>query len=105
MAAKTVQNIIADIDAYMTSHGLPASRWYVGITADIDKRLFGDHNVLRNGPNGPRAIWIWREALTHLGARTVETAYHDVGCAGGPGGGDRNSVFVYAYAITATTVE
>ena len=88
---------MADINAHMQRAGVANSRWYVGITKDIQGRLFEAHRVTN--------WYIYRQAITHVEARAIETAYHDAGCKGGPGGGDDSAVFVYAYIITEETVQ
>lgn len=84
----------------MRSSGIPSNRWYVGVTSDVEQRLFGDHNVSKQ--NG---LWIWRQCASASAARTLEDAYHKAGCKGAGGGGDDYSKFIYAYVITPTTVE
>jgi len=96
----TRQQIIADIDAHIKKQGGQYSSWYVGITADIEERVYGEHKVPREGH------WrIHREADSAAISRAVEKAFLDAGCKGGPGGGDDSAVWVYAYLITANTVE
>jgi hypothetical protein len=101
MAILTKQQIVADIDSHIRNRGTHRySEWYVGIAADAQERLFTDHNVSRE--NGH---WIYRQAQNDDAAREAETEFHDKGCMGGSGGGDENTVFVYAYRITQTTKE
>ena len=95
-----VSTITAEIDAYIRSSGVGYARWYVGVTSDIEKRMFGDHNVSKE--NG---WWVYRTAPDSKTAREIEAAFHDAGCKGAGGGGDRAAVVVYAYLITSTTVE
>ncbi|HKW57505.1 MAG TPA: hypothetical protein VJN42_09120 [Candidatus Acidoferrum sp.] len=90
----------SEIDAYIAKSGIPNSRWYVGITSDIQERLFGYHNVPRKN-----AWWIHRPCTSAAEARELEAAYHRAGCQGAGGGGDADSVYIYAYVITPTTVE
>ena len=89
--------IIAQIDAHMKQSGVPNANWYVGIAADREARLFADHCVDRN-----KGTWIYRQAATDAATRSIEDAYHAAGCDDGSGGGDRTSVFVYAYVKTRT---
>lgn len=98
MTSYTARQIIADIDAYMTSVGGRASDWYVGIASDPEARLFNDHGVARVGGN-----WIWRRAISSDAAREVEKAYLDTGHDGGPGGGDSSTDCVYAYRKASGT--
>jgi len=96
----TAQQIINDINAYMKQVGGIYSGWYVGIATDAKQRLFVDHNVSEQ--NG---AWIYRQATSSAVARSVEKAYLDAGCTGGPGGGDSGTDYVYAYKKTSTTRE
>ena|SRR6266481_4825672 len=89
----------SEIDAYIQQSGFTNNRWYVGITSDVHARLFGDHNVSREG------IWIHGRCPSASEARALEAAYHRAGCQGAGGGGDNDSVYIYAYLITSTTVE
>jgi len=52
-----------------------------------------------------KSWWIFKDCGSDLIARQVEKYFHLRGCQGGPGGGDRDTRFVYAYKITRTTVE
>ncbi len=97
----TAQQVIATIDGHMKKYpGKANSAWYVGIAADPRARLFTDHKV-----DEKSGIWVFATADTNAIARQVETAYHNAGCKGGPGGGDASTKAVYAYVITSTTVE
>jgi hypothetical protein len=100
MQPMTTANIYAAINEYMQRCQMPAGRWYVGITGDVDTRLFGAHNVSKQ-----RDAWIVCRAINSQEARAVEAAYHRAGCKGDTGGGDYTAVFVYAYVITGSTVE
>ena len=99
MNAATI-SIGGEIDAHITKSGSPNNRWYVGITSNVQERLFGYHNVPRQN-----AWWIYRQCTSAAEARALETAYHQAGCQGAGGGGDEDSVYIYAYVITPTTVE
>ena len=92
MPAQTKTQIIAEIDAYMQSVGGQNKNWYVGIASEPRKRLFEDHNVSEK-----TGRYIARQALSEQAARDIEAAYHKIGCDGGPGGGDKNTVWVYSY--------
>lgn len=74
--------------------------WYVGISSDPKRRLFEDHNVDKQ-----RGKWIWRKADSNAIARSAERYLLQMGCEGGTGGGDKKSLYVYAYKITQSTVE
>src|SRR5437879_9336708 len=99
MQTQTV-SLCSEIDAWMTNVGARNPGWYVGITANIGERLFGDHNVSRTNDT-----WIYRRCLNATEARELEASYHRAGCRGAGGGGDNDSVYIYAYVITSTTVE
>ena len=91
---------MSEFNSHMMRSGCPNSNWYVGITSNINDRLFGDHRVPRSGH-----WYIFRRAYSDAQARAIEKAYHDAGCQGSEGGGDSSAVFVYAYVVTAETVE
>jgi hypothetical protein len=97
---QVASTIISEINAYMGKFGTANSGWYVGITSDVEERLFGYHQVSKQ--NG---TWIYRYASDSAEAREIEAAYHTAGCKGAGGGGDDAATCVYAYVITRTTVE
>ena len=70
------------------------SSWYCGIASDWADRLFNDHKVTRKGH-----WYIARQCFNDSDARSVERALLELGCKGGGGGGDRSTVFVYAYLM------
>lgn len=100
MQAQALNTISSEIDAHMQRSGIPNSGWYVGITSDIEERLFEYHQVPRENH-----WFIYCRCIDANAARTLEAAYHRVGCKGAGGGGDGASVYIYVYAITGTTVE
>jgi hypothetical protein len=100
MQAQNSTNIIAEIDAHMQKSGMANSSWYVGITSDVESRLFGFHQVPRKGH-----WFIYRRAINADEARGIEDAYHRAGCKGSGGGGDQTAVYVYAYVITSNTMQ
>ncbi|MGB2678376.1 MAG: hypothetical protein WAN12_14920 [Candidatus Acidiferrum sp.] len=100
MATQTLSEISSEIDAHMRSSGIPNSKWYVGITSDIEQRLFGHHKVPRQNH-----WFIYRRCASADDARSLEAAYHRAGCQGAGGGGDASASVIYAYVITQTTVE
>jgi hypothetical protein len=93
-------SLSGEIDAWMTKSGVRNSGWYVGITADIQGRLFDYHQVSRRNDT-----WIYRCCPNAAEARSLESAYHRAGCKGAGGGGDGACVYIYAYVITLNTVE
>jgi len=98
MAKKSAQEAYDGILAHIKKQGGPFKSWYCGITQDIDSRLFGDHNVPR------KDHWFtYRQCVNSSMARSVEKVFLDHGCDGGPGGGDNDADYVYAYLKTSTT--
>ncbi len=100
MESQTISTISSEIDAHMRSSGVLNNGWYVGITSDINERLFGYHRVPRQNH-----WFIYRRCVTANAARGLETLYHKAGCKGSTGGGDDSCVYLYAYVITQTTME
>jgi hypothetical protein len=90
---KSAVQIVNEIMQYMQQSGSTARDWYVGITNDAKRRLFGEHGVQeRNDP------WIFRTALNDSQARIAEDHFiNRVGTDGGTGGGGSDCTVVYAY--------
>lgn len=98
---KTFDQIIADFESHLqSSQKKYYSDFYVGLTNDIERRLFGEHNVQRDGN-----WWIFREALDKDTAQKVEEYYLGIGMKGDTGGGTDDTVFVYCYEIDDNTIE
>ena len=93
-----MQQIIQDIVNYIASHGGQYSDWYVGITSDINQRLFSDHSVNKTLDN-----WIYRTTNLSSEARNIEQYFQNLGCDGDTGGGDQTSRIIYAYKKTSLT--
>mgnify|MGYP001037422342 CR=1 FL=1 len=72
----------------------------MGITKNVEQRLFDDHKVV---VEEEERQYIYRRASSSEVARKVEKKFRDLGCDGGPGGGDENACFVYAYLKTPST--
>jgi hypothetical protein len=98
--AKTKQEIIDDIMNYILENDPNDDDWYVGITKDIEERLFSFHNVKKDG-----GAWIYRKASSSKIAREIESHFLELGADGGTGGGDDDSDIVYAYKIMNYTKE
>jgi hypothetical protein len=96
--AKSKMDIIADIDAHVAARGGSSASWYVGITKDVELRLFDQHNIKKTG-----GLWIYREAYSAEDARDIKAHFLLKGFDGGAGAGDDDSAFVYAYKKTSTT--
>ena len=95
----TAQQIIVHIDGYMQKFpNTKNSQWYVGIASDVRQRLFSDHRVSEQLDG-----WAYMAADASGTARSVETAYHNAGCDGGPGGGDNTTTVVYTYLKSGRT--
>lgn len=98
---ETFSQIVADIDSHLEkSQKGYYSDFYVGITNDVERRLFGEHNVQKKGQ-----WWIYRDAISKATAQSVEEYYLNKGMKGDTGGGTDDSTFVYCYEITSDTVE
>lgn len=100
--AKDVNTIIQEIHDHLINGcgGGNYSDYYVGITKDVEDRLFGAHKVPKEGH-----CYIYRKANNDTDSRAVETYYLNKGMQGGDGGGVEESVYVYVYKIGRNTVE
>jgi len=95
--AAPAQTIFNEIRQHIADQGGPRRGWYAGIASHTD-RLFVDHGVPRQDH-----WFIFRRARSAADARAIEKALLDWGCDGGPGGGDGDTVIVYAYLKTSIT--
>lgn len=101
MATKV--QIIADINSHLQkSKKQYYSDFYIGITNDIERRLFGEHKVSKEHGHG---WWIYCTADTKAVAQAVEEYYLDKGMQGDTGGGNEDTKYVYCYEITNYTEE
>ena len=99
--AESGEQIISGIVKYVTGHGGDFRNWYVGITEDLDRRLFEEHNVSER-----RDQWIACEAASNKIARYAEGCLIQLyNMRGGEGGGHFRSRSVYAYRVEEYTVE
>lgn len=97
----TRQEAKAAILAYMAQWGGRYADWYCGIASDPRDRLFNAHCVKEQG-----GAWIIRECANDACAREVEAYFvNTLSTAGGPGGGDGATRYVYAYKMSPTTRE
>ena len=97
----TYKDIINSIDEHLSKSPKQYYKdFYIGITDNIDERLFGYHQVNRNSD-----WWIYCPADTEDIARKIESYYLDKGMDGGKGGGKGNgqTKFVYCYEINNQT--
>lgn len=98
---RNFSEIVADINSHLEkSQKQYYSDFYVGITNDIERRLFEEHNVSKE--NG---WWIYRQAIDKKTAQHVEEYFLNKGMKGDTGGGTDDSSFVYCYEIANYTVE
>lgn len=96
-------SIIRDFDTHIgRSHCQFYNQLYVGITDNVEHRLFDEHNVSHD-----KQWWIYSPADTEDVARAVERHYLDLGMRGNleEGSGNGNSRYVYCYVIAPNTVE
>lgn len=93
--------IIKAIEEYWEKHNITnPKKLYIGITSDINRRLFGFHNV-----DEKRNLWIHCPADNIRTARMVEKYFLNFGMQGGDGGGNDRSTVVYCYEVTEYTKE
>ena len=88
-------DIINAIDEHLTkSIKKYYSDFYIGITDNIEERLFGYHQVRKNSD-----WWIHCHADSEEIAREIEKHYLELGMDGGTGGGsgDGNTIYFYFY--------
>lgn len=98
---KTAKEIIADVEGHLAcSKKQYYSDFYIGITNDVERRLFGEHNVRK-----VNSWWIYRTAIDKSAAQIVEEYFLGKGMRGDTGGGTEDTIFVYCYEITETTIE
>ena len=101
MAKKIASEIINDINCHLSKSSKQYySVFYIGITNDIDRRLFGEHNGDKENAWG-----IWREATDKEAAQEVEEYFLAKGMKGDTGGGNDKTTYVYCYEITNNTIE
>lgn len=99
--ANTAQQIADAIYAYIRKTPTNTySDYYVGITNDIDRRLFREHRVSRIFDS-----YVCYEAIDKNAAQAVEEHFLGKGMVGDTGGGTEHSVYVYCYRITENTMQ
>lgn len=97
----TKNQIIAAIDALLQKGTKQYySDFYIGITDDVNRRLFTEHNV-----DKANAWWIYRDAIDKSTAQAVEEYYLNKGMEGDTGGGTVDSTYVYCHQISGSTKE
>lgn len=99
--SNTTKEIVDEITEFVDRQNKPKhSGWYVGIAADPKDALFDRHCVDKE-----KGGWIHRTAENNASARAAESALHDDGFDGGPGGGGASTKSVYAYRKRSYTSE
>ena len=98
--AESKNDIITDIQRYITNCGGGLGAWYVGIAEDPRDRLFNDHSVDEESD-----FWIHHPTASSSVAREIEQYFLERGAQGGSGGGSTNTRSVYAYTVAAHTRE
>ena len=94
--AKSKQEIINEIANHFADTSY--SDCYIGVTSDVEQRLFVDHNVSKE-----KGHWIYRTASSSSIAREIEQHFLEQNMDGGTGGGDKYSEIVYVYKKTSYT--
>ena len=83
-----------DIQALIDQCGGRVEEWFVGVTDDVVRRLFGEHQVVEiPGVNS----YITRRASSNEAARAVAKHFLDKGCDGNLGRINTDMDMVYAY--------
>ena len=99
--AKDFQTIIDEIQKHLAKSGRRYySDFYIGITNNVEQRMFKEHNVSKDN-----AWWIYRTAQTPDIAQEVEKHFLSYGMRGDHKGGNTTSNIVYCYAVSPTTTE
>ncbi len=98
---KTAQQIADDINNHLQKDSVTHySAYYIGITNDIERRLFNEHNVSKEGH-----WFIYRKAISKAAAQAVEEHFLNKGMQGDTGGGSDDTTWVYCYRISNQTKE
>ena len=94
----TKNEIISEFINYLgLTQGTNFSNYYVGITNNVERRLFGEHNIKKNG------VWISCGAKSKVVAQEVEEFFLNLGMDGDTGGGTDDTRVVYCYLKTNYT--
>ena len=88
--------IVQEISEYMSKNPIPSC--YVGITSNLEKRLFDDHKVSEDGNH-----WISCDAKNNPEAHAIKKYFLEKGMDGEAGAVDYNSTIVYCYKKTMFT--
>jgi len=94
-----MEQIISDFEKFMGTHAQFYREFYVGIATDPKDRLVNGHNI----GDAPHIYSV--QAMESEIVRAIEKFFLGKGAKGGPGGGDNNTQYVYAYKIASHTIE
>jgi hypothetical protein len=95
----TKEDVYSILLNFMKRQGGSLKEWYVGITSDILRRLFVDHNVDMKAQDHTALILDSSDE-----ARSIEKYFLDkVGVDGVPEGADKTACFVYLYKKSPRT--
>jgi len=93
-----MQSITNDFEAFMGKNGTKYNQFYVGITSDLNGRLSSGHGIDNTVP----CIWS-NNPMPSDTIHAIEKFFLNKGTRGGPGGGDNNIRYIYAYLIGPRT--
>jgi hypothetical protein len=97
----TKQEAFDAVNSFILKNGGRYSEWYVGIASDPRDRLFNKHYIKETTD-----LWIYCPCEKSVDARNVERHFVEkLGALGGQGGGDYNTIYVYAYKTASHTLE
>lgn len=93
------------IREFIRSHGGRYSEYYIGITDDLDRRLFEEHRVRRHRFGQRSDVYKGWDARIDGIARMIEKRALDEfrGIDGGTGGGSSSVRYVYIFKKTQST--
>ena len=87
--------------AFAGNFSAPKSAWYAGTTNDPENLLFEEHNVDRNANTHMVVQCQSKEEAEQL----EDYLFNVYGCTGELGGGNEDSVYVYVYLMSESTVQ
>src|SRR5690554_4802549 len=95
-------SIATAIRNFSLAHGGDGNKFYIGITNDIQRRLFDEHKV-----DEEKGTYFFREATSKESACRIEKYLLDKYpfFDGDTGGGIDDSVFVYIYKVEDSTAQ
>lgn len=98
-ALARVHNDYRDAVRGLHDEARDVDEWYAGVTNDPQRRL-KEHAV-----DPDEGDYTWVECTDADVAADAEAELHELGYQGGPGGSQKDTVFVYVYEITDDTCE